>query len=153
MAGGGAGRLGESQQQLDGQPEQPGGTRAPNLPLQVEHSLLSGFNPKTCDMTLRSLFSSSGPVPSFSSIPSTFQGTGSGGDAIRRALLRSSRGRTDVKVDDLFPLHKATGEMKRDDESQESTRNTDAVENNREVLLGYDAQWCWIESQDDVTFL
>ncbi|CAB1326451.1 unnamed protein product [Coregonus sp. 'balchen'] len=22
-----------------------------------------------------------------------------------------------------------------------------------EVLLGYDAQWCWVESQDDVTFL
>lgn len=42
MADGGAGRLGESQQQLDGQPEQPGGTRDPDVPLQVEHGLLAG---------------------------------------------------------------------------------------------------------------
>lgn len=77
-------------------------------------------------------------------------GTSSGGDTIRRALLRSSRGGREVKVDDMFPLQK--GE-KRDDESQDSTRNTDTVENNGAVLLGYDAQWCWVESQDDVTFL
>lgn len=58
-----------------------------------------------------------------------------------------------MKVDDMFPLHKTPGEMKRDDESQDSTRNTDTVEDNGAVLLGYDAQWCWVESQDDVTFL
>lgn len=76
-----------------------------------------------------------------------FHGISSGGDTIRRALLRSSRGRRDVKVDDMFPLHKTP------DESQDSTRNTDTVEDNGAVLLGYDAQWCWVESQDDVTFL
>lgn len=46
MADGGAGCLGESEQQLDRQPEQPGGTWAPAVPLQVEHSFLSGFNIK-----------------------------------------------------------------------------------------------------------
>lgn len=83
----------------------------------------------------------------------TLHGISSGGDTITRALLRSSRGRRDVKVDDTFPLHKTSGEMKRNGESQDSTRNTDTVENNGAVLLGYDAQWCWVESQDDVTFL
>lgn len=81
-----------------------------------------------------------------------FHGISSSGDSIRRALLRSNRGRRDVKVD-MFPLHETPGEMKRDDESQDSTRNTDTVEDNGAVLLGYDAQWCWVESQDDVTFL
>lgn len=56
MADGGAGRLGESEQQLDRQPEQPGGTWASDVPLQVEHSLLSGFDIKTCEVALRSLF-------------------------------------------------------------------------------------------------
>lgn len=71
-------------------------------------------------------------------------GISSGGDTVSRALLRSSRG---------FPLHKSPGEMKRDDESQDSTRNTDKVENNEAFLLQYDAHWCWVESQDDVMFL
>lgn len=56
MADGGAGRLGEPEQQLDRQPEQPGGTWAPDVPLQVEHSLLSAFSIKTREVTLRSLF-------------------------------------------------------------------------------------------------
>lgn len=82
------------------------------------------------------------------------RGIGSGGDTIRRALLRSSRVRGDVKADDTFRLHKLPDERKRDDEAQDSTRtNSDTLENNEAVLLGYDAQWCWVESQDDVTFL
>lgn len=83
----------------------------------------------------------------------TLHGIRTSGDTIRRALLRSSRGRRDVKVDEMFALHKTPGEMKRDDESSDSTSNTDTVENNGADLLGYDAQWCWVESQDDVTFL
>lgn len=59
-----------------------------------------------------------------------------------------------MKADDTFHLHKLPDERKRDDEAQDSTRtNSDTLENNEAVLLGYDAQWCWVESQDDVTFL
>lgn len=53
MADGGEGRPGESEQQLDREPEQPGGTRAPDVPLQVGHSLL--FHIETSEVTLRSL--------------------------------------------------------------------------------------------------
>lgn len=74
-------------------------------------------------------------------------------DTIKRAPFRSSRGRRDVKVDDMFPLHQTPGEMKRSDESQDGIGNTDTAENDGAVLLGYDAQWCWVESSDDVTFL
>lgn len=56
MADGGAGRLDESEQQFDRQLEQPGGTWAPDVPPQVEHSLVSGFTLKTCEVTHRSLF-------------------------------------------------------------------------------------------------
>lgn len=38
--------------------------------------------------------------------------------------------------------------------SQNNTMEEEENTSNREtVLLGYDAQWCWVESQDDVTFL
>lgn len=90
------------------------------------------------------------PVYSKETMP---HGIGSGGDTIRRALLRSSRGRRDVKVDNVFSLHKQPDEVKRGDESQDDARNSDTAENDEAVLLGYDAQWCWVESQDDVTFL
>ncbi|XP_011614963.2 leucine rich adaptor protein 1-like [Takifugu rubripes] len=82
------------------------------------------------------------------------RGIRSGGDTIKRALLRSSRRRAELNVDNVFSLHKPPDEMKRDEESQDSTTtNSDTLEMNEAVLLGYDAQWCWVESQDDVTFL
>lgn len=101
-----------------------------------------------------SCFSDASPQsqPVNSNEPTLF-GTRSGGDTIRRALLRSNRGRREVKVDEMFALQKTPAEMKRDEEPQDSAGNTDTVDNNGADLLGYDAQWCWVESQDDVTFL
>lgn len=101
-----------------------------------------------------SSFSDASPQSqSANSSDTTVHGISSGCDTIRRALLRSKRGRGDVNVDNLFPRRKTPGEIKRDNEPQDSTGNTDTVENNEAILLGYDAQWCWVESQDDVTFL
>lgn len=85
-------------------------------------------------------------------------------DAIRKALLRSNRARREVKVDNgSFALTKQPEETQTETEvrTQESFR---ASQNNlmekdesapsiESSLLGYDAQWCWVESQDDVTFL
>lgn len=78
---------------------------------------------------------------------------------IRRALLRSSRARREVKVDSIFAFAKQSEETQREDQTQESLRSSNTMEKeesapNRETTLpGYDAQWCWAESQDDVTFL
>lgn len=59
-----------------------------------------------------------------------------------------------MNTDHVFPLHEPPDEMKRDDGSQDgATTNSDTLETDEAVLLGYDAQWCWVESQDDVTFL
>lgn len=76
---------------------------------------------------------------------------------IRRALLRSSRARKDVKVDSIFA--KQSEETQREDQNPESLRSSNTMEteasapNRESTLRGYDAQWCWVESQDDVTFL
>nr|XP_057923557.1 leucine rich adaptor protein 1-like isoform X2 [Doryrhamphus excisus]XP_057923559.1 leucine rich adaptor protein 1-like isoform X2 [Doryrhamphus excisus] len=43
---------------------------------------------------------------------------------------------------------RTTGDTKADEKSREEVKNMA-----NEILFGYDAQWCWIESQDDVTFL
>lgn len=64
---------------------------------------------------------------------------------IRGALLRSSRVRRKVRVDDIFAPAKHSDEKEGEQPSQEVAGETN--------LLGYDAQWCWVESQDDVTFL
>ncbi|XP_042353027.1 leucine rich adaptor protein 1-like [Plectropomus leopardus] len=85
-----------------------------------------------------------------------------GADAIRRALLRSNRARREVKADHgSLSLSTESGETQTERQTQESIRasqnNTMEEEESaptRETsLLGYDAQWCWVESQDDVTFL
>lgn len=83
-----------------------------------------------------------------------------GAATIRRALLRSNRTRREVDTGS-FSLNKQSGEIETEHKTQESFRasqnNTmeeEEREPNRETsLLGYDAQWCWVESQDDVTFL
>lgn len=80
-----------------------------------------------------------------------------GADIIRRALLRSSRARREVKVENTFALTKQSDETER--ETQEGFRSSNTLEkeesvpNQETLLLNYDAQWCWVESQDDVTFL
>ncbi|KAM7401137.1 hypothetical protein PAMA_005363 [Pampus argenteus] len=76
-----------------------------------------------------------------------------GADPIRRALQRSCKAaRRDAKA--------STGRQT-DHQSQESLRDSrnnmlekdESTPDRENVLLGYDAQWCWVESQDDVTFL
>uniref|UniRef100_UPI0037E76313 leucine rich adaptor protein 1-like n=1 Tax=Semicossyphus pulcher TaxID=241346 RepID=UPI0037E76313 len=79
----------------------------------------------------------------------------SGADAIRRALLRSSRARKEVKAEsDVCKQSEETQTQQSFKASQNDIIKMEESETNREtVLLGYDAQWCWVESQDDVTFL
>nr|XP_046265655.1 leucine rich adaptor protein 1-like [Scatophagus argus] len=86
----------------------------------------------------------------------------SGADTIRRALLRSSMTRREVKMDiGSFALIKQSEETQKEQQTQESLRasqnNTmekeENVPNRETVLLGYDAQWSWVESQEDITFL
>ncbi|KAF0047271.1 hypothetical protein F2P81_000904 [Scophthalmus maximus] len=87
-----------------------------------------------------------------------------GAGTITRALLRSRKKRREVKGDtSSFTLTQASGETQaersRPVESLKASQNNVKEEEeegalNREtVLLGYDAQWCWVESEDDVTFL
>lgn len=78
---------------------------------------------------------------------------------IKRALLRSSRVRRDIKAENIFAPTKYLDQTEREQQTQESFRSSNSVEKEETaftqetVLLGYDAQWCWVESQDDVTFL
>ncbi|XP_030016858.1 leucine rich adaptor protein 1-like [Sphaeramia orbicularis] len=84
-------------------------------------------------------------------------------DPVRSALLRSNRStRREVKVNTgSLTFEKRSGETRELFKPQESFRESlskkmdeDKSVNDKEgVLLGYDAQWCWVESQDDVTFL
>ncbi|XP_044076858.1 leucine rich adaptor protein 1-like [Siniperca chuatsi] len=81
-----------------------------------------------------------------------------GADTIRRALLRSSRARREVKGDTgSFALNKQSGETQTEHQSlgasQKTVEEKESAPNRESSLLGYDAQWCWVESQDDVTFL
>lgn len=80
--------------------------------------------------------------------------------AIRRALLRSNR--REVKADNgSCSLTKQPGETQTEHQTQESfrasqnnmTEDEESAPDKETALLGYDAQWCWVESQDDVTFL
>ncbi|XP_071774741.1 uncharacterized protein LOC139926801 [Centroberyx gerrardi] len=84
----------------------------------------------------------------------------SGAEPFRRALVRSRRGLKGGAGS--FAPPKQTGETQAHrglpKESLGACKNS-AMEEERsmpsreEALLGYDAQWCWVESQDDVTFL
>ncbi|XP_031149126.1 leucine rich adaptor protein 1-like isoform X1 [Sander lucioperca] len=85
-----------------------------------------------------------------------------GADSIRRALFRSNRARREVKADNgSFSLTTQSGETLTEHQTQETFRSSqnnkmveeESVHNRETALLGYDAQWCWVESQDDVTFL
>ncbi|XP_069574300.1 leucine rich adaptor protein 1-like [Brachyistius frenatus] len=77
-------------------------------------------------------------------------------NTIKAALLRSNRARGELKVGS-FAVTQQSGEthtMHRTQESFKSRMEEEESESSGEkVLLGYDAQWRWVESQDDVTFL
>lgn len=88
--------------------------------------------------------------------------TAGGLDIIRRALLRSSRARREVKVGNgCSAPTKQSEEKQTEHHTQESSRASqnnmmqkeESAPNKETGLLGYDAQWCWVESQDDVTFV
>lgn len=78
---------------------------------------------------------------------------------IRGALLRSSRVRRKVRVDDIFAPAKHSDEKEGGQPSHEvagsygSSKKVESEPGGEMNLLGYDAQWRWVESQDDVTFL
>ncbi|KAF3699039.1 Leucine rich adaptor protein 1 Leucine repeat adapter protein 35A [Channa argus] len=85
----------------------------------------------------------------------------SGANTIRRALLRSSRVRRELNVDTGFFLSKQSGETQTEHRTKESFKahHNSKVQHDQstpdmdKLLVGYDAQWCWVDSQDDVTFL
>ncbi|XP_034743858.1 uncharacterized protein LOC117954287 isoform X2 [Etheostoma cragini] len=84
-----------------------------------------------------------------------------GANSIRRALMRSNRTRRVVKADNgSFSLTKQSGETHTEHQTQETFRSfqhnkveEERVHSRETALLAYDAQWCWVESQDDVMFL
>ncbi|XP_028329150.1 leucine rich adaptor protein 1-like [Gouania willdenowi] len=81
-----------------------------------------------------------------------------GANILRRALLRTSKGResqseqTGSSAQAQSPVH--PGQESLLPGSQTNTKEEkETTLDNEKLLLGYDAQWCWVESQDDVTFL
>ncbi|XP_029940944.1 leucine rich adaptor protein 1-like [Salarias fasciatus] len=109
---------------------------------------LSSSSSKTLNMAGLQLDSDSAPLKSI----------GDEADVVRRALLRSSRSRRDERED------AAPGSLARDSGKPQAKRQTEdsftTAQSSEDsdaaqcgVLLGYDAQWRWVESQDDVTFL
>lgn len=81
-----------------------------------------------------------------------------GAETIKRALLRSSR-RKQLKSDSA--TSQAVGEKNSVHPNQESltvfksqeVKKEEASAGVEEELLDYDAQWSWVGSKDDVTFL
>uniref|UniRef100_A0A8C8DSS1 Leucine rich adaptor protein 1 n=1 Tax=Oryzias sinensis TaxID=183150 RepID=A0A8C8DSS1_9TELE len=79
-------------------------------------------------------------------------------ETIRRALQRSSKTRKELKAD-LFGPSQQSGAKNPVNSTVETFteghtkghKESSAIAEN--VLPGYDTQWCWVESQDDVTFL
>lgn len=93
---------------------------------------------------------------------SPFKDIKSGAQTIRRALLRSRRWNRGLKIDTgSFDLTQWSGEAHTgcNTENSLTASHTNTVEREERAssrekdLLGYDTQWCWVESQDDVTFL
>ncbi|KAI9541649.1 hypothetical protein NQZ68_028155 [Dissostichus eleginoides] len=82
-----------------------------------------------------------------------------GTDIVRKALLRSSRAKKDMRADS--GSCSLTEQSQTDHQAQESPRTSlnntmeeeETAPNRETALLGYDAQWCWVESLDDVMFL
>lgn len=82
------------------------------------------------------------------------------GDTIRRVLLRSFKPRKslDVETFDPAPLPRETQTVHQPQESFTAS-HTNIMEkeecetSEEEVFLGYDAQFSWVESEDDVTYV
>ncbi|XP_076018445.1 uncharacterized protein LOC143010133 [Genypterus blacodes] len=91
------------------------------------------------------------------SFSASFQDIKTNTDPITRALIRSTKvARKDSKRGTGRIVHtKKTGEVKTTDNlPKESVKKEEAsVPRPDKSLLDYDAHWCWVESQDDVTFL
>nr|XP_019963063.1 PREDICTED: leucine rich adaptor protein 1-like [Paralichthys olivaceus] len=140
--------------------EESAGHRSPHDDADSLHkSYLDVLSPESAGVRL--------PSPSYSEFEPNTQDMDAGQDftagasTIRRALLRSRKARKEVKAD-IGGFSQESGEIQTEcSPPQESFRasQNDVMEdeegpsNTETVLLGYDAQWCWVESQDDVTFL
>uniref|UniRef100_A0A665UZC1 Leucine rich adaptor protein 1 n=1 Tax=Echeneis naucrates TaxID=173247 RepID=A0A665UZC1_ECHNA len=80
---------------------------------------------------------------------------------IKRALLRSSRPRKKVDACSFINMDESEQRHRERSLPQDSFQDSqdkmlgdeDSAPSSETFLLGYDAQWCWVESQDDVTFL
>lgn len=109
-----------------------------------------------------SLFSASkfevspSPTPREESGPQHFNGGEH--NPVRSALLRSSRfsrreekNRINLSKEDEIEGPKT--ETEHPNFENKRTIGNQAEQEEDKMLLGYDAQWCWVESQDDVTFL
>uniref|UniRef100_A0A3P8UBU6 Leucine rich adaptor protein 1 n=1 Tax=Amphiprion percula TaxID=161767 RepID=A0A3P8UBU6_AMPPE len=77
-----------------------------------------------------------------------------GANTIRRALQRSTKRKPKVDAATFAftqrseeTIHQAEKDFSQSNKEEESAASKE------KALLGYDAQWCWVESQDDVTFL
>lgn len=75
-------------------------------------------------------------------------------DPIREALLRSyTSARRHVEAG-TSSFETTPQEAEGNHQSSSNKMEKDECESDAyEALLGYDAQWCWVESKDDVTFL
>uniref|UniRef100_A0AAQ4QIQ1 Leucine rich adaptor protein 1 n=1 Tax=Gasterosteus aculeatus aculeatus TaxID=481459 RepID=A0AAQ4QIQ1_GASAC len=76
---------------------------------------------------------------------------------IRRALLRSHKARS---ARDIFSLTKPSEETRTKQQTQsfrvsrnDAKKEEEVAPNGDTSLLGYDAQWCWVDSQDEITYL
>ncbi|KAK5859582.1 hypothetical protein PBY51_021131 [Eleginops maclovinus] len=116
-------------------------------------------NHKSCfDMEIPESTEARHSSPSTSEFESQPQNLKAGADIIRRALHRSSRARRDMRADSgSFSI---TEQSQTDQQTQEHPRTSQntmeekkTAPNRETALLGYDAQWCWVESLDDVMFL
>ncbi|KAM9323008.1 uncharacterized protein KZ484_021083 [Pholidichthys leucotaenia] len=74
------------------------------------------------------------------------------GDTIRKLLLRS-RGNVKNHFAPSGTSTEAHAEQRQTDRTSAVSRTDVEEEQKEELLLGYDAQWSWVESQDDVMFL
>ncbi|XP_040911324.1 leucine rich adaptor protein 1-like [Toxotes jaculatrix] len=90
-----------------------------------------------------------------------FRDIKAGAATIRRALLRSSRARKAVDTGSFTLTQELRETQTKHSLPQETFKapqdkmmeDEEGALNREKALLGYDAQWCWVESQDDVTFL
>lgn len=76
---------------------------------------------------------------------------------IRRALLRSTRSRKKVDSGNFTDPQESREGVGLPQESfvasQSKMMEEESEPVSEKLLPGYDTQWCWVESQDDVTFL